>query len=95
MKPILIALIFLGAIACTSQLYVPTEKNVNKFLPATIEELTQGRELFVGKCGKCHDLPKLTSRSDSEWKKTMEKMGPKAKIDSDQSYLVLRYILNK
>lgn len=95
MKPILIALIFVAAVACTSQLYVPTEKNVDKVMPASLSELQQGHDLYMNNCGKCHKLPKPGSHSDVEWKKILEKMIPKAKLNSDQSYLIFRYIVNR
>ena len=95
MKPVLIALIFVGAVACTSQLYVPTEKNVNKVEVASLSELQQGHDLYVNNCGKCHKLYSPGSRSNIEWKKALTEMAPKAKIDNDQMYLVYRYLVNR
>jgi cytochrome c5 len=95
MKPVLIALLFVAAVACTSQLYVPTEKNVNKVEPATLAELQQGHDLFINNCGKCHKLPNPGSHSNVEWKKILEKMAPKAKLNNDQSYLIFRYFVNR
>jgi hypothetical protein len=95
MKPILLALLFLAAVACTSQLYVPTEANVNKVEQATLAELQQGHDLFVNNCGKCHKLPKPGSKSNPQWKKTLEVMIPKAKLNNDQSYLIYRYLVNR
>lgn len=95
MKPILIALVFVGAVACTSQLYVPNEKNVNKVEQASLSELQQGHDLYVNNCGKCHKLPNPGSRSNTQWKKTLEIMIPKAKLNNDQSYLIYRYIVNR
>lgn len=95
MKPILIALLFVAAAACTSQLYVPTEKNVDKVEKASLTELQQGHDLFMNNCGKCHKLPKPGSHSNTEWKKTLDKMIPKAKLNPDQSYLIYRYLVNR
>jgi cytochrome c5 len=95
MKPIFIALLFVAAVACTSQIYVPTEKNVNKVETASLAELQTGHALFMKVCGKCHKLPKPGSHSNEEWKKILEKMAPKAKIDSDQSFLIYRYFVNR
>jgi mono/diheme cytochrome c family protein len=95
MRPILIALLFVGAVACTSQLYVPTEKNVNKKEPATLAELQQGHELYLNNCGKCHKLYDPGSRTDVQWKQVLETMAPKAKLNSDQSYLIFRYLVNR
>ena len=95
MKPILVALLFVGAVACTSQLYVPTAKNVNKVEPATLAELQQGHDLYVNNCGKCHKLYSPGSQSNLEWKRALEVMIPKAKLDSKQSYLIYSYLVNR
>jgi len=95
MKPILIAFLFLASVACTTQLYVPGEANVNKVEQASLAELQQGYDLFLNNCGKCHKLPKVGSQSNQEWKKTLEVMAPKAKLNNEQSYLVYRYLVNR
>jgi cytochrome c len=95
MKPVFIALLFVGAVACTSQLYVPTEKNVNKVEVASLSELQQGHELYINNCGKCHKLHGPGSRSNIEWKKALNDMIPKTKLNNDQSYLIYRYLVNR
>jgi hypothetical protein len=95
MKPFFLALIFVGAVACSSQLYVPTEKNVNKVEVASLSELQQGHELYINNCGKCHKLYSPGSRSNIDWKKALNVMAPKAKIDNDQMYLIYRYLVNR
>jgi mono/diheme cytochrome c family protein len=95
MKPVFLALIFVGAVACSSQLYVPTEKNVNKVEVASLSELQQGHELYINNCGKCHKLYSPGSRSNIDWKKALNVMAPKAKIDNDQMYLIYRYLVNR
>jgi len=95
MKPIFIALIFVAAVACTSQLYVPTEKNVNKVEQASLSELQLGHDLYVNNCGKCHKLHNPSSRSNVDWKRALNEMAPKAKLDNEQSYLIYRYLVNR
>ena len=94
MKPILIALLFVAGAACTTQLYVPTEANVNKVTQASLAELQQGHDLFQNKCGKCHKLPKPGKHSKDEWTKILGKMAPKAKLTADQSDLVYKFVVN-
>jgi len=94
MKPILIALVFVASVACTTQLYVPTEANVNKVEPASLAELQQGHDLYQNHCGKCHKLAKPGSHSRDEWTKILGKMAPKAKISTEQSDLVYKYVVN-
>jgi cytochrome c5 len=94
MKPLFIALLLVAGVACTTQLYVPTEANVNKVEPATLADLQQGHDLFQNHCGKCHKLPKPAAHSKDEWTKILSKMAPKAKLTADQSSLVYKYVVN-
>ncbi len=95
MKPILIAFLLIASVACTTQLYVPGESNIDKVEKASLAELQQGFDLYQNNCGKCHKLKNPGSRSNVEWKRALEKMAPKAKLTSDQSYLVYRYLVNR
>lgn len=94
MKPILIAFLFLASVACTTQIYVPTEANVNKVQTASLAELQQGHDIFQSHCGKCHKLPKPEKHSKDDWTKILAKMAPKAKLNTDQSDLVYKYVVN-
>ena len=42
MKPLVIALLFVASVACTTQIYTSTNANVNKVEPASLAELQQG-----------------------------------------------------
>ncbi len=94
MKPLLIVLLLVASVACTTQIYAPTEANVNKVQPATLAELQQGHDLFQNKCGKCHKLPNPAKHSKDEWTKILGKMAPKAKLSTEQSDLVYKYVMN-
>lgn len=94
MKNLLIAFLFMAAFGCTTQLYMPSEANVNKVEAATLAELQQGRDLFQNKCGKCHKLPKPGKHAKDEWQKILAKMAPKAKLSAEQSDLVYKYVVN-
>lgn len=94
MKPFLIAFLFLASVACTTQIYVPTEANVNKVQTASLAELQQGHDIFQNHCGKCHKLPKPEKHTKDAWQKILVKMAPKAKINPEQSDLVYKYVVN-
>jgi|APIni6443716594_1056825.scaffolds.fasta_scaffold51654_3 cytochrome c5 len=96
-KPFLIAFLLLGAVACstTKKSTSADSKGIKTEPSALTAELKQGQDLFVGKCGKCHDLPVLASHDAEGWKKVLDVMGPKAKLDAAQTDLVYRYITNK
>ncbi len=74
----------------TSQLYVPTESNVTA--NATLDELQQGRELFINNCGACHSLYIPESYAPSEWKNILNQMGPKTSMSAAEIELVLKYV---
>lgn len=95
MKPILFAFLFVAAVACSSEIYVPSKKNVNKVEQASLEELQQGHDLYINNCGKCHKLYSPGSRSNIEWKQALNKMIPKTQLNNDQSYLIYRYLVNR
>ncbi len=95
-KPFLIAFLIFGAIACSStKKAATTDTNVNKVEPATTADLQMGHDLFVNNCGKCHKLPDPASRPADSWKKVMDVMAPKAKLDPSQADLVYKYITTK
>jgi mono/diheme cytochrome c family protein len=95
MKRLFFASLILAGVACTSQLYIPGEKNVDKVEKATLAELQQGHDLYVSNCGNCHKLYKPSSQSNVGWKKILNSMAPKAKLNNDQSYLIYRYLVNR
>lgn len=64
-----------------------------RFPAATEASLEQGRELFVSRCKKCHDLPDRRAYADDRWPKILDKMARKAKLDAEQHQLVLQFIL--
>lgn len=95
MKPILFSLILVAAVACTTQLYVPSAGNVDKVEQASLAELQQGHDLYMNNCGKCHKLYKPGSKSNQEWEKVLGFMAPKAKLNADQSNLIYKYLVNR
>jgi cytochrome c5 len=79
------------AFSCTSALYIPTEKQVSNSV--TLAELQAGRRLYIDKCSSCHALylpQKYTSR---DWHHWVNKMAPKAKVDSAEREKILNYVL--
>lgn len=71
-------------------LYIPTEADVTS--TATLEELQQGRILYINNCGECHALYSPDSFSTSRWGSIMDKMAPKTSMTSTESDMVLKYV---
>jgi hypothetical protein len=95
---ILIAIVLLGyaGSGCsknnpdTSALYVPTSSDVTA--NATLQELTQGRELYINNCGSCHNLVSPDVYSTSQWKNIISSMAPRTSMSSAQVQLVTKYV---
>jgi mono/diheme cytochrome c family protein len=59
---------------------------------ATQASLEQGRSLFLAHCNACHSYPDVTAVPDERWPGILDKMGQNAKLDAEQTKLVLRFI---
>lgn len=95
MNKLILLFTIIACAACSSQLYIPTEVNVNKVETASLSELQKGHDLFQNNCGKCHKIPKPDNHTNQQWVKILENMAPKAKLSTEQSDLVYKYIVNR
>lgn len=59
-----------------------------------VADIAEGQKLYIGKCGKCHDLPKVISEKEEKWPKIMDWMAPKSNMDQAQKEKTLKYILS-
>jgi hypothetical protein len=82
--------LFLGA--CSSALYIPTQIDAEKAGIST-ENLIQGRNLYVSKCGSCHNLHLPEQYTQKKWKEEMPEMQRKAKISAEESKLITIFLL--
>lgn len=91
--PIIIAglLVSCNTKSGTSTTSIPT---TNKSIPATSENIAQGKTIYDNSCGKCHDLPDPKKFTDEKWVGIMSWMAPKAKLDDRQKALALVYATN-
>jgi mono/diheme cytochrome c family protein len=74
----------------TSALYVPTTADVTA--NATLEELQQGRALYIDNCGSCHGLYSPDDYSASQWHSIMNSMAPRTHMSAAQISLVTKYV---
>ncbi|OWY22484.1 cytochrome C [Sphingobacteriales bacterium UPWRP_1] len=82
--------------SCKTSYYVPTEQTMAQCTEngykTSLEELNKGRDLYMGKCGKCHSLYKPKQFSAEQWKINLSKMQPKAKITDEEKWLIFTYV---
>ena len=74
----------------TSSLYIPTPSDVTP--TATLEELTQGRSLYIDNCERCHGLYTPESFNSTNWKSIMNQMAPKTRLTTSEVALVTKYV---
>lgn len=89
-KIVVTALAVMALIACTKSLYEPNAGNTAK--NADITQLKQGRELYVNKCGKCHELFSPNKYNKADWGKWVDRMAPKSKLTAEEKAKVLAYV---
>jgi hypothetical protein len=92
---IVIAGLLLAASACskdnnTGSLYTPGSADVTA--TATLEELQQGRILYIDNCGSCHHLYSPDDFSASRWRNIISDMAPKTGMSSSETALVTKYV---
>ena len=78
-------IVFLITIFSCSQGYIVNTNAKTDYL--------EGRNLFMSKCGGCHQLFDPKSYSESEWNKIMMEMQKKSKIDDQQKNEIFNWIL--
>lgn len=76
--------------ADTSSLYTPTSANVTA--TATLQELQQGRVLFINNCGKCHGLVSPDSYTPTQWRSILPGMTPRTNMSASEVQLVTKYV---
>ncbi|MCB0834974.1 MAG: hypothetical protein KDC45_16010 [Bacteroidetes bacterium] len=87
--PLLVLVLCSG---CAVALYKPTAEHVSP--DTTLEELVEGRRLYVSNCSSCHAL-RLPEKYDEEtWRKEIDEMGQRAELDQDTKALILKYLLH-
>ena len=74
----------------TSSLYTPTTSDVTA--KATLQELQQGRTLYINNCNACHALYSPDSFTPAQWKSILSTMAPKTSMGTADIQLVTKYV---
>ncbi|MBI2428029.1 MAG: hypothetical protein HYV29_04415 [Ignavibacteriales bacterium] len=64
----------------------------DRFNKLAIDELRDGRTLYVSKCSGCHSLYLPTQYSSSGWDTILTAMNPKAKVTEDEALRIRMYL---
>lgn len=65
----------------------------SKWADVTADSIAVGRRRFIDKCGSCHDHPNVALVAEQRWNAIVERMAPKASLDTEDTKRVLRFIL--
>lgn len=82
---------------CTALVPEPTPRDVawaqQKWPASAVQELHQGRELYVRKCAGCHHLIAPERFSPDRWIEEVHEMAERARLSEPETELVLRYLV--
>jgi len=76
---------------CGASLYVPESRDASA--DASLDDLVKGREIYTQRCARCHSLFLPDRFSMVQWKSSLEKMQPRARINDTEKELILKMIL--
>lgn len=60
--------------------------------PVSSEPMAMGKSLYVARCSKCHELPKVGDFTAKKWTGIVDWMAPKAKLSTQEKQMVLNYV---
>ena len=60
----------------------------------TSADLSEGKNIFETKCTRCHGAKNILTRSEENWKASIAKMAPRAKLTEEEKDKLTRYILS-
>ncbi|MDP4130557.1 MAG: hypothetical protein Q8918_12815 [Bacteroidota bacterium] len=84
--------------ACTAtKLITPSQADADrgsqKFQGYSLSQLDQGKAIYESHCNKCHRYKVPQSRDETKWDMVIPKMAKKAKLNSSEEDLVLKYVV--
>lgn len=99
MRRVYSALLFAALAACGgSPIPRPTQADAERggarFPGLTLDELSQGRALYVSRCGSCHALKRPAELSAERWETSVGEMRTKngVKLSDAEAQAIVRYL---
>lgn len=74
--------------ACQSKLYMPLKEDRN------YTQLMSGRNLYIQRCGSCHNLYLPKDYTSEKWLAIIQQMQVRAKINEEEKSLITQYLLH-
>ena len=63
-----------------------------KWKDVEMADLTSGHVIYTTKCNTCHGLKKIGDYDEAQWGKLIDAMAPKAKLNSEDTEKLRKYI---
>ncbi len=96
LRVFLFSVLLIVTAGCATTIIQPTQEDLRwaqSHWPAvTLQDLQDGRSLYVQKCASCHHLRQPAKYEPERWPQLVAKMRPNAKIDEAQAELLVRYL---
>jgi hypothetical protein len=88
--------LFSFVIGCKSTQKIPQKPPVvSEVNVSTIEEINQGKDLYIQRCQRCHRLHAANEYNAADWANNLDDMQHKAKITDEQKILIFKYLTHK
>ena len=91
--PLALAGALAGGCAARARLPEPTALHASHVPGVSVAQLSEGRRVYVARCGGCHNLYSPDRYGEAAWERAVDKMAPKAKLTARQREDVLAYLL--
>jgi mono/diheme cytochrome c family protein len=59
----------------------------------TLEQMEQGRSVYLSHCGQCHQLPDPKSHAPGKWPQEVAEMKQRAKLSDEQGEQIVAYLV--
>lgn len=84
------------ALGCATAIVQPTREDVSwasaRWPETTLEELQQGRTIYVRKCAGCHHLHRPDEYPADRWRSLVDEMRKEAKVSAEEEELIVKYL---
>jgi hypothetical protein len=95
--PSLLALAALGLGACATAIPAPSVADATRaslqWPGTTVEALARGRSTYLDRCTSCHSAHRPDTQPPQAWRKIVEEMATRCKMDHDSTEDVIRYLV--
>lgn len=65
-----------------------------KYPDASAQTLSNGHELYIGKCTDCHRKKNIFAYSEDRWKEIIDDMAPRSKLTAKETDDLYKYVLS-